>query len=203
MDDDRDAYLDTVLIGGRERVVITVVDYDDRWPERFSDVAGRMRHALGDVALGIEHIGSTSVPGLAAKPIVDVLLTVADVSDETAYVPALESEGFVLRVREPAHRMLRTPARDVHVHVYEPARREVQDYLDLRDWLRVDADDRELYASTKRRLAQQQWSDMNHYADAKTGVVHDVLARARVWRESAGPRVRTADDPRAHRATRR
>ncbi len=130
----------------------------------------------------VEHIGSTSVPGLAAKPIVDMLLTVADVTAEAAYVPALESVGFELRVREPHHRMLRTPARDVHLHVYEPDRAEVRDYLDLRDWLRVDAADRELYAATKRRLAQQSWRDMNDYAEAKSEVIRDVLGRARDWR---------------------
>ena len=185
MDEERAAYLDRVLIGGREAAVISVVDYDERWPVRFRAIAERVRQALGADALDVEHIGSTSVPGLAAKPIVDVLLTVADVGDEAAYVPALESAGFLLRVREPAHRMVRTPARDVHVHVYEPGRPEVRDYIDLRDWLRVDAEDRELYAATKRRLARQQWNDMNDYADAKTEVVHDLLTRARAWRAGA------------------
>jgi GrpB-like predicted nucleotidyltransferase (UPF0157 family) len=129
---------------------------------------------------------------LAAKPIIDVLLTVADVDHEAAYVPALESAGFLLRVREPAHRMMRTPARDVHVHVYEPGRPEVRNYLDLRDWLRVDAEDRELYATTKRSLARQQWNDMNDYADAKSDVIDGVLTRARAWRAGAlAPRARS------------
>ena len=187
MDEEREAYLDRVLIGGREPAEITVVDYDERWPVRFREVAERVRRALGEDALAVEHIGSTSVPGLATKPIVDVLLTVADVGDEAAYVPALESAGFPLRVREPAHRMVRTPARDVHVHVHvhAPDRTEVRAYLDLRDWLRVDAEDRELYAATKRILARQPWDDMNDYADAKTEVIHDVLARARAWRVGA------------------
>lgn len=192
MDEAREAYLDRVLIGGREPAEISVVDYDERWPVRFRDIAERVRQALGEDALGTEHIGSTSVPGLAAKPIVDVLLTVADVSNEAAYVPALESAGFQLRVREPAHRMVRTPARDVHVHVYEPGRPEARDYIDLRDWLRVDAQDRELYAATKRTLARQQWNDMNDYADAKTEVIYDLLARARAWRAGAiAPRPRS------------
>jgi len=192
VDEERGAYLDRVLIGGREPAEITVVDYDERWPVRFREVAERVRRALGEDALAVEHIGSTSVPGLAAKPIVDVLLTVADVGDEAAYVPALESAGFLLRVREPAHRMVRTPARDVHVHVYEPDRPEVRDYLDLRDWLRVDAEDRELYAATKRMLARQPWDDMNDYADAKTDVISDILARARAWRAGAmAPRARS------------
>jgi GrpB-like predicted nucleotidyltransferase (UPF0157 family) len=181
-EDARDAYLDEVLIGGREHVAITIVDHDQQWPRRFEDTAGRVRGVLGGHALGVEHIGSTSVPGLAAKPIVDMLLTVADVADEAAYVPPLESIGFVLRTREPAHRMLRTAARDTHLHVYEADRAEVRDYLDLRDWLRVAPEDRALYAAEKRRLAGQQWRDMNDYADAKTDVIRDILTRARAWR---------------------
>ena len=192
VDEEREAYLDSVLIGGREPAEISVVDYDERWPMRFHEIDERVRHALGEDALGVEHIGSTSVPGLAAKPIVDVLLTVADVNNEAAYLPALESAGFLLRVREPAHRLVRTPARDVHVHVYEPGRPEVRDYIDLRDWLRVNAVDRERYAATKRTLAKQQWNDMNDYADAKTEVINELLGRARAWRAGAlAPRTRS------------
>lgn len=187
MDDTHDAYLDEVLIGGREHVVITVVGYDPRWPRRFEDTAERVRGVLGGNALSVEHIGSTSVPGLAAKPIVDMLLTVSDVADEDACVPALESIGFVLRVREPAHRMLRTVERDTHLHVYQPDRAEVRDHLDLRDWLRVDAEDRARYATEKRRLAEQRWRDMNDYADAKTDIIRDILTRARVWRAGKVP----------------
>ncbi len=183
---DRDAYLDRVLIGGREPAVIVMRDYDEGWPSRFGELARRVREALGSRALSVEHIGSTSVPGLAAKPIIDVLLTVADVTDEGAYVPALEATGLVLRSREPHHRMLRTPARDVHLHVYEPGHPAIQDYRDLRDWLTVDGPDRELYAMTKRRLAQQSWRDMKDYADAKSEVIEDVLRRGRAWRASTG-----------------
>src|SRR5947209_6126929 len=97
---ERAARLDAVLVGGRERVEIVVVDPDPAWPARFQAVRDRLRAALGDRALGIEHIGSTAVPGLAAKPIIDVLLTVAAVDDEAAYAGAVEGAGFLLRVRE-------------------------------------------------------------------------------------------------------
>lgn len=182
MDEDREAYLDRVLIGGREPFTLTLQDYDERWPLRMQRLAGRVHRVLRDRALAVEHIGSTAVPGLAAKPIIDVLLTVARVADEAAYVPALQSVGFLLRVREPEHRMLRSPERDVHLHVYEPQAAEVRDYLDLRDWLRVDAADRELYAAEKRRLIRQQWRDMNEYADAKGDIIRAILTRARAWR---------------------
>jgi GrpB-like predicted nucleotidyltransferase (UPF0157 family) len=184
-DDELDRYLDSVLIGGREPVTLVISDYDARWPGRFAELGARIRSALGTAALAVEHIGSTSVPGLAAKPIIDVLVVVADVDEERSYVPAMEDAGFVLRVREAGHRMFRTPQRDVHIHVYSAGDQAIADYLDLRDWLRVDAADRTLYAEVKRDLATRPWSDMNHYAEAKTDVIQQVLGRARAWRASS------------------
>jgi GrpB-like predicted nucleotidyltransferase (UPF0157 family) len=180
-----DRYLDTVLIGGREPVTLVVSDYDPAWSLRFAEVEARIGSALGDAALSVEHIGSTSVPGLAAKPIIDVLVVVADVDAEQSYVTALENAGFVLRVREAGHRMFRTPDRDVHIHVYSSGDQAIRDYLDLRDWLRVDGSDRSLYEAVKRDLAQRPWSDMNHYAEAKSEVIQQVLRRARAWRASS------------------
>jgi GrpB-like predicted nucleotidyltransferase (UPF0157 family) len=174
-----DAYLDSVLIGGRERRAVVIADYDAGWTRRFDAERERIEQALGGVALTIEHIGSTAVPGLAAKPIVDVLVTVADVGDETSYGPALERAGYELRVREPEHRMYRTPARDVHVHVWGDGDPEGDRYLVFRDRLRASPDDRSEYERLKRSLAQREWSDMNHYADAKGPVIEAILARAR------------------------
>lgn len=171
------------MIGGRERRAIVITAYDEQWPQRFDDLAGAIRRAMREAALSIEHIGSTAVPGLAAKPIIDILLTVPDVGDEAVYPARLEGAGFALRVREPGHRMFRTAAKDAHIHVLSAESDEVDNYRDLRDWLRLDEVDRALYAETKRTLAQQQWSDMNHYAEAKSGVIAQILGRARAWRE--------------------
>jgi GrpB-like predicted nucleotidyltransferase (UPF0157 family) len=146
---------------------VVVSDYEPAWPAQFAAVKARIHAALGETARAVEHIGSTSVPGLAAKPIIDVLVVVSDVEDESAYAIALEDAGFALRVREPGHRMFRTPGKDVHIHVHESDDKAVTDYVDLRDWLRVDEADRTLYPAVKRDLAQRPWSDMNHYADAK------------------------------------
>lgn len=182
--------LDTVLIGGRERRPIVIAPYDPAWPERFERERTTLADALGTTAVTIDHIGSTSVPGLAAKPIVDVLVTVADVDDEDAYLPPLEDAGYVLRVREPGHRMFRTPPLDVHVHVWSADDPEVRRYLLFRDRLRTDADDRARYEDLKRRLAEREWDDMNDYAQAKSDLVEEILARAdeQAVRGAAAPR---------------
>ena len=147
-----------VLIGEIELASIVIADYDPAWPERFDREEAKIRTALGERALAIEHIGSTSVPGLPAKPIVDILLAVEDSGDEASYLRALEQVCYVLQMREPdfhEHRMLRAPEKDVHLHVYSSGSPEIRRYLLLRDHLRVNMEDRELYARTKRDLAER------------------------------------------------
>jgi GrpB-like predicted nucleotidyltransferase (UPF0157 family) len=170
--------LDDVLIGGREKRDIVIVDHDPRWAERYEHERSRIVAALGDRVLALEHIGSTSVPGLAAKPIIDIDLSVADVEDEDAFVPDLVAAGYVLRVREPGHRMLRTPARDVHLHVCDHGSEWERRHLVFRDWLRTHPDDRDRYEAVKRELSQREWDDTNDYADAKSDVVADIMSRA-------------------------
>lgn len=169
----------SVLIGGLEKREIVIADYDAGWPEKYQAHARRISESLGAVALRIEHIGSTSVPGLAAKPIVDMLLVVADSADESCYLPKLTALGFELRIREPdfhEHRMFRTPERDVHVHVLSIGSTEIDRYLTFRDRLRGNPGDRRLYEAEKRRLAARPWPDMNAYADAKTECIERILA---------------------------
>lgn len=163
------------LIGGPERRPIVLVEHDPRWSQWFRVEQAKVRHALGAAARRIEHIGSTAVPDLVAKPIVDLLVTVPDVEDESGYLPALERAGYRLRVREPGHRMLRTPELDVHVHIWAEDDPAVDEYLIFRDRLRSRAAGREVYAATKRRLAQQDWPTVNHYAVAKTDVIRQIL----------------------------
>jgi len=160
---------------------IELVDYDEAWPVRFEREARRIRTALGVRALQVEHTGSTSVPGLAAKPIIDIVLVVADSSDEGAYVPALEAEGYELRVREPdwyEHRVLKKTDPKVNLHVFPAGCVEIDRMLAFRDHLRTNDDDRELYERTKRELATREWAYMQDYADAKTEVVEAIIARA-------------------------
>jgi GrpB-like predicted nucleotidyltransferase (UPF0157 family) len=162
---------------------ITLIDYDPEWPVLFQREADRVRAALGDRALRIEHVGSTSVPGLAAKPIIDIVLVVAETGNEEAYVPALEASGYTLRIREPdfhAHRMFKGPDTDTNtnLHCYSNGCPEVEKMLVFRDWLRASNADRTLYESRKRELAARTWKYVQDYADAKTAVVDEILARA-------------------------
>ena len=173
----REVYLECVLVGGRERVQIELVDYDRGWPERFAAERRQIDHALGEAALRIEHIGSTAVPGLAAKPVIDVLVTVEDPDDDGRLAPALQVAGYGLRVREPGHRMYRTPARDVHVHLWREGDPEVVRHLRFRDRLRESPGDRAAYQALKRRLAGRDWADMNAYAEAKGELIESILGR--------------------------
>jgi GrpB-like predicted nucleotidyltransferase (UPF0157 family) len=162
---------------------IELAEYDPEWPGLFEREAERIRGALGRSALRIEHVGSTSVPGLAAKPRIDVVLVVADSSDEDAYVPALERAGYVLRIREPdwyEHRLLVGPDTAVNVHVFSSGCEEIERMIRFRDHLRADDADRELYERAKRELAVREWRYVQDYADAKTDVVREILARAGV-----------------------
>src|SRR4051812_7868734 len=181
--DEREARLRAVTIGPLERVDGGVVlrEYDPRWPEQFRREAERIQAALGEHVLQLEHVGSTAVPGLVAKPRIDMLLVVADPADEPAYVPALEAVGYRLRIREPdwhEHRLLRGPEIDVNVHVFAPNCPENERLLRFRDHLRDNGADRELYAAAKRELAGRRWRHMQDYADAKTEVVETILRRA-------------------------
>jgi GrpB-like predicted nucleotidyltransferase (UPF0157 family) len=180
---------DLELIGGTEKRAIVLVPYDSEWPEMFGRHHRRIVAALGNGAIRVDHIGSTSIPGLTAKPIIDIDLTVADPDDEAAYLPALEAAGYRLRVREPGHRMVRTPARDVHVHICGAGSDWQRRHLLFRDWLRHNTDDREAYAGLKRRLARQDWSDMNEYAAAKGPLIGQIIERAEQWAQSTGWRV--------------
>jgi len=138
---------------------------------------------LGDRALRVEHTGSTSVPGLAAKPIIDILLVVMNSADEDSYLPPLERSGYSLRIREPnwfEHRMLNGPDTEINLHVFSSGCPEIDRILLFRDWLRRNATDRDLYARTKRSLAREEWTDVQDYADAKTAVVEEIIARARL-----------------------
>jgi GrpB-like predicted nucleotidyltransferase (UPF0157 family) len=178
-----DRELAEVTIGGPRPLAgpVEIHDYDLGWPRLYEREEHRIRSVLGGRVIRIEHVGSTSVPGLPAKPVIDVVLEVHDSADEAAYVPALESAGYALRIREPdwfEHRLLKGPDTEVNVHVFTAGCEEVDRMLLFRDWLRANAADRRLYAERKRELAGRDWKYMQQYADAKTAVVQEIMARA-------------------------
>ena len=161
---------------------VQVVDYDPAWPGLFQREADRIRAVLGERVVQLEHVGSTSVPGLAAKPIIDIMLIVPDSSDEPAYVPDLEAAGYVLVIREPdwyQHRCFKGPDTNVNLHTYSPGCPEIERYLIFRDRLRGHPDDRAHYQQVKRELAERDWTYIQEYADAKTEVVESIIGRAR------------------------
>ena len=160
---------------------ILLEEYDDNWPARFEREAARVRAALGERVLDLEHVGSTAVPGLRAKPIVDIVLAVSDSSREPDYAPPLAAAGYRLAVREPEwrqHRMFKGPEGDVNLHVFSAGCPEIERMRRFRDHLRADPADRELYGRTKSELAAKKWGNTQAYADAKTAVVAEILARA-------------------------
>jgi GrpB-like predicted nucleotidyltransferase (UPF0157 family) len=170
-------------IGPLQRLTATieVSTYDPFWPRCYEREAARIRSVLGDRVMRIEHVGSTSVRGLAAKSIIDIALEVADSADEAAYVPDMEGAGYALRIREAdwfQHRLFKGPDTNINLHTFSAGCAEVDRMLVFRNWLRSSAADRELYARTKRELAALDWKYMQQYADAKTAVVNEIMVRA-------------------------
>jgi GrpB-like predicted nucleotidyltransferase (UPF0157 family) len=175
--------LRSVTVGPVTRLTrrIELAEPDPTWPELFAREAERIRSLLGDDVLLLEHVGSTSVPGLPAKPIIDILLIVPDSGDEPTYVPRLEAAGYVLRIREPdwhQHRVFKGPDTNVNVHVFSSGSTEIDRMLGFRDRLRSHPDEFERYLSAKRDLAARDWEFVQQYADAKSDVIEAIIGRA-------------------------
>jgi len=176
-------YIQEVTIGERQprNSTIYLSSYDPGWPSQFKELAKRVRLALEEKVLMLEHVGSTSIPGLSAKPIIDLVLVVADSRDEPSYLPTLENQGFCLRIREAdwhEHRLLKSRDIKANLHVFSKGCPEVDRMLVFRDWLRSNPADRRLYERTKQKLAARTWEYTQHYADAKTEVIEGILKRA-------------------------
>ena len=170
---------------------IHLADYDPEWPALYEREAARIRSILRERVRLLEHAGSTSVPGLAAKPVIDIVLAVADSADEEAYVPRMEAEGYVLRIREPdwfEHRLFKGPDTNINLHTFSDGSPEVERMLAFRDRLREHDDERIRYEDTKRELASREWTYVQYYADAKGEVVEGIIERAFADRDAALPR---------------
>ena len=159
---------------------IHVVPYDADWAGRFAEWAELIRGALGDRVLALSHVGSTSVPGLQAKPVIDADLTVADSADEASYVPDLVRAGLYLRIREPdleEHRMLTVEDRSINLHVFSSGALEPRRHLAFRDWLRGHAEDRAAYGALKSALAARGFTDPLDYNNHKAALIYDIYER--------------------------
>lgn len=167
---------------------VVLVEYDTAWPRVFADEAAHIRAALRDKVMVLEHIGSTSVPGLIAKPCIDMVLGVQDSADEPAYVPDLERHGFVLRRREPdwnEHRVFKSERTNVNLHVWSADSSEIDRHIAFRDWLRTHEDDCRLYADAKRALSSLEFATMSNYAESKNSVVQEIQYRIDRAREKS------------------
>jgi GrpB-like predicted nucleotidyltransferase (UPF0157 family) len=170
---------------------IRLAEYDPAWPRLYEREAARIRDILDDRVRLLEHAGSTSVPGLSAKPVIDMILAVPDSADESAYVPLMEAAGYVLRIREPdwfEHRLFKGPDTNINVHTFSEGCLEIERMLAFRDRLRAHDDERILYEDTKRGLASREWTYVQYYADAKGEVVEGIIERAFAERDAARPR---------------
>lgn len=177
--DDLDARLDAALVHGQQPAWVELHEDDGLRGQRFAAHRDRIVAALGELAADVEHVGSTAVPGLAAKPITDVQLVVPDVDDEDAWLPLLEAAGYGLRSRDPGHRCLRAspPLLEANVHLHPPGHPELDARRRFRDLLRADPGARQRYEDVKRSLAGRTWPDVNHYADAKGPVIQELMSR--------------------------
>lgn len=175
------------VVGGSERHrrdAVQVVPYDPNWARRFASWRDRLVAALGETAVRIEHVGSTAVPGLAAKPVIDIQIAVPDVEDEAAFVAQIEATGVAFRSREVGHRYFRPAGnrpREVQIHVCQSGSQWERVHLLFRDFLRVDAPTREAYDALKRNLARRYRDDRIAYNEAKTNFILDAMERAERW----------------------
>jgi len=181
--------LRAVTVGSPARLdgPIVLEDYNEDWRAWFDEEASALRSILGDRVLSLEHVGSTSVPGLCAKPVIDMVLVVRDSSDENAYIAPLQAHGYTLRIREPdwhQHRVLKGPQHNINLHVFSEGCAEVVRMVSFRDWLRRNPEDRDHYEKAKRDLARRSWGYVQEYADAKSEVVEAIIARAMATRQA-------------------
>ena len=190
--DERQAELDRAWVDGAPRhdAPIHLAAYDPGWPGLYEREATRIRAALGDRVRQLEHVGSTSVPGLSAKPIIDILLAVPDSGDEDAYVPDVLAAGYRLTIREPdwfEHRLFKGPDTNINLHTFSEGSPEIRRMLAFRDRLRTHPDELAEYEATKRTLAGRTWAFVQDYADAKGRVVEGIIARALAEDGEAAP----------------
>lgn len=187
-----EAQMRAVWVGELPRLTgrVEVRESDPEWPRLYEREAARLRGLLGERVLALDHVGSTAVPGLPAKPVIDLDLSLADSADEAAYLPVLEGAGYRLVVREPdwhEHRLFKGPDTNINLHVWTLGSPEAARHLIFRDWLRTNADDRQRYGRLKQELAGQDFEYVHEYNNAKAPLIHEIYARALAARGNSAP----------------
>lgn len=177
-------YLEKVTIGSIAELSGQIIlhEYNPHWEVDFRHEKARIEKALRSKGIIVEHVGSTSVPGLCAKPVIDMLLLVKNSTDEDSYVRPLQDIGYTLRIREPEwfeHRMFKRKSPEVNLHVFSVGCEEARRMIVFRNWLRNNTTDRELYAAAKRKLAVRNWKYIQEYADAKSEIVREIFRHIR------------------------
>lgn len=180
------------IVPGSDREVepIQLAPYDPRWPARYDAWKARLQGALEASARRIDHVGSTAVPGMPAKPVIDIQVSVGDLFDEATYAPAIESLGVQLRSRDDEHRFFRPFAdrpRNVHIHVCNTGSRWERRHLLFVAFLRADAAARDAYLKMKQAAAARWSDDRIAYTEAKDEIIGEILTRAELWEAQAGP----------------
>lgn len=183
----------TSFLCGYAQMKIIIQPYDRNWPALFEEEKVRLTQSLGGHFVSIQHIGSTSVPGLGAKPIIDIMIAVSSLAeaDEFCVRPIVEMGYSYIAEFEaeiPQRRFFRKETaegvRTHHIHLVEINSDWWVDHLLFRDYLHGNSEARRAYEAHKRQLAEQEWESSNDYAEAKTGFILKIMEEARAWRQS-------------------
>jgi GrpB-like predicted nucleotidyltransferase (UPF0157 family) len=168
---------------------VIVVPYNPAWPEEFARECGSIAAAFGEIHITIHHIGSTSVPGMHAKPVIDILAVVASIDAVDAKNAHFTTLGYepLGEFGIPGRRYFRknNPAGDrTHqIHAFQRGSQQIERHLAFRDFLRAHPAEADQYAALKRRLAEEHPDDIEAYMDGKDGFIRDIDAKAAAWRE--------------------
>jgi GrpB-like predicted nucleotidyltransferase (UPF0157 family) len=164
--------------------------HDPKWADLFKDVAAKLRNSLGDLAIRIDHVGSTSIVGLDAKPIIDIQISILNYDDILSYKTKIEHVGFVLREENPdkTKRYFREipGTRRTHIHVRQAGSFSEQITLLFRDYLRLHPADCLRYAQEKHRLMKLYKHERPKYVEGKGPIVWDIIQKAHLWSQEMG-----------------
>jgi len=168
---------------------IEIVPHNPGWAQKYSEEAALLSSIFGGLTLSIHHIGSTAIPSILAKPVIDIMIVVAEIESVEAYNPAMIAAGYVPRGEAgiPNRRFFRKDTEEIrshHVHIYPQGDENIATHLNFRDYLRVHPDEARAYSQLKEKLAEEFRYDSENYTESKTDFVQRVNRLAAEWRKS-------------------